>query len=516
MEGHLSSVCALIVVLGAIGLSGAHHTVKAGMCPWFNKTALCSKHVPHQCFHDGQCKDKAKCCFNGCRRVCVQPRQVKSGVCPWFDQNTPGPCSPVVTHQCSYDDDCPNNDKCCFNGCGRVCREPRTVKSGVCPWFTKPAMCPALANECSYDDQCPNNNKCCHDGCRRVCRAPQNVKDGACPALHWNALVKDVAAVDHRCDYDNNCDNNQKCCFKGCTRVCAAPTKAKHGECPSWSWLRNAKCARHVRHRCSSDYHCRGDHKCCYNGCSRVCVSPNKGKVKSGVCPNTSFNAHRKCFHVKHQCNYDYDCGGASKCCHNGCSRVCVAPQKVKSGVCPISPWYGDRKCLHAKHECSNDFQCSGHLKCCYRGCERVCSAPNTGSVKSGLCPCLTWSRHGQSSTVSHQCSNDNGCPGTQKCCYRGYERVCTEPHRVKSGFCPRIVWSNGGHVHQKCSRDDDCEGNHKCCYRGHERVCSPPHENCKFPHHKCFQNKRCSKDSHCGRHKCCKGRCCIPLIHGK
>uniref|UniRef100_A0A8C7I2C5 WAP domain-containing protein n=1 Tax=Oncorhynchus kisutch TaxID=8019 RepID=A0A8C7I2C5_ONCKI len=87
----------------------------------------------------------------------------KPGVCPvrrW------GICAEL----CSNDSDCPNDEKCCHNGCGHDCIAPYTAKPGVCPvrrWGM--GICAEL---CSNDSDCPNDEKCCHNGCGHNCIAP--------------------------------------------------------------------------------------------------------------------------------------------------------------------------------------------------------------------------------------------------------------------------------------------------------------------------------------------------------
>uniref|UniRef100_A0A672ITR0 WAP domain-containing protein n=1 Tax=Salarias fasciatus TaxID=181472 RepID=A0A672ITR0_SALFA len=95
-----------------------------------------------------------------------------------------------------------------------------------------------------------------------------SVKDGVCPRL---SLVQNVSG-------DSNCPGSLKCCYSGCGRVCVQPRNiVKHGDCPSLVWYGKAQCS-HARHQCSHDYDCGGHHKCCYHGCSRVCVAPNRGR----------------------------------------------------------------------------------------------------------------------------------------------------------------------------------------------------------------------------------------------
>uniref|UniRef100_A0A671NVJ1 WAP four-disulfide core domain 2 n=1 Tax=Sinocyclocheilus anshuiensis TaxID=1608454 RepID=A0A671NVJ1_9TELE len=75
----------------------------------------------------------------------------------------PGECPPqssgrLCTRSCRSDSNCPNNKKCCSNGCGRYCNAPYPVKPGQCP---DPKNIPLCAESCFHDGQCPATQKCC-------------------------------------------------------------------------------------------------------------------------------------------------------------------------------------------------------------------------------------------------------------------------------------------------------------------------------------------------------------------
>ncbi|XP_077081813.1 antileukoproteinase-like isoform X2 [Siphateles boraxobius] len=69
----------------------------------------------------------------------------------------------------------PEDKKCCSNGCGPQCTAPYTVepKPGVCPNKTlEVGMVGACVESCSHDSDCPNDEKCCSNGCGHQCSAP--------------------------------------------------------------------------------------------------------------------------------------------------------------------------------------------------------------------------------------------------------------------------------------------------------------------------------------------------------
>uniref|UniRef100_A0A9J7XMS5 WAP domain-containing protein n=1 Tax=Cyprinus carpio carpio TaxID=630221 RepID=A0A9J7XMS5_CYPCA len=93
----------------------------------------------------------------------------------------PGKCPPrssgngSCTSSCKNDSNCPNNEKCCSNGCGLYCTAPYTVKPGQCP---NPKNIPLSAESCSHDGQCPATKKCCPTTSSRACSEPRGQGSG--------------------------------------------------------------------------------------------------------------------------------------------------------------------------------------------------------------------------------------------------------------------------------------------------------------------------------------------------
>ncbi|KTG43574.1 hypothetical protein cypCar_00028294 [Cyprinus carpio] len=135
---------------------------KPGVCP-DDKDMIGA--CVERCFGDRECPDDEKCCSNGCGHVCMPPYKAKPGVCP-DDKDMIGAC----VEDCFGDRECPDDEKCCSNGCGHVCMPPyKAEKPGSCP---KPVGFGLCAEMCSGDSSCPNNQKCCSNGCGHVCMPP--------------------------------------------------------------------------------------------------------------------------------------------------------------------------------------------------------------------------------------------------------------------------------------------------------------------------------------------------------
>ncbi len=106
----------------------------------------------------------------------------KPGACPTLAPGTIGLCIEL----CASDTDCPDDDKCCPNGCGHVCDAPvlaaatATATASATPTLEKPGECPTLPpgaigiciELCASDADCPDDDKCCSNGCGHVCDDP--------------------------------------------------------------------------------------------------------------------------------------------------------------------------------------------------------------------------------------------------------------------------------------------------------------------------------------------------------
>ncbi|KAL8179789.1 UNVERIFIED_CONTAM: hypothetical protein K2H54_072883 [Gekko kuhli] len=90
--------------------------------------------------------------------------KVHPGKCP--KPTGPGHCAEM----CRKDSDCPADQKCCSNGCGRNCmkairvRPPRSL--GQCPRPQGAGLC---VEWCSKDSDCGAGQKCCSNGCGHEC-----------------------------------------------------------------------------------------------------------------------------------------------------------------------------------------------------------------------------------------------------------------------------------------------------------------------------------------------------------
>ena len=98
-------------------------------------------------------------------------------------------------------------------------------QNGTCPppWKGKTGICDRMADSCSIDAMCQGTDKCCFSGCQRMCVKPieysQGVKPGTCPKP-WKGIDGICDRRGDTCDTDQSCRGNKKCCFNGCQKEC--------------------------------------------------------------------------------------------------------------------------------------------------------------------------------------------------------------------------------------------------------------------------------------------------------
>ncbi|XP_070554198.1 balbiani ring protein 3-like isoform X2 [Ptychodera flava] len=505
---------------------------KAGQCPAVEEgvAGVCAEF----CSSDEECDDDEKCCSNGCGHACMKPEfevigpMQKPGQCPAVEGGVAGIC----VEDCSSDEECDGDQKCCSNGCGHACVVPEPEVIGP---MQKPGQCPAVeggvagicVEACSSDEECDGDQKCCSNGCGHACVQPEfevigpMQKPGQCPAVEQGVASICVEA----CSSDEECDGDQKCCSNGCGHACVKPEyEPKPGQCPAVPEGTGGICVED----CSSDKDCEGTKKCCSNGCGHTCITPEPEVVgpmqKPGQCPAVEGGVVGICVEA---CSSDEECDGDKKCCSTGCGHACVEPEPEvvgpmqKPGQCPAVGEGGVAGiCVE---DCSSDEECDGDKKCCSNGCGHACVEPEPEVIgpmqKPGQCPAT---EEGVAGFCVEACSSDEECDGDQKCCSNGCGHACVKPeYEPKPGQCPAVPEGTGGICVEDCSSDKDCEGAEKCCSNGCGHTCITPEPEVVGPMQKPGQCpaveggvvgicvEACSSDEECdGDQKCCSNGC--------
>uniref|UniRef100_A0A3B3ZGN5 WAP domain-containing protein n=1 Tax=Periophthalmus magnuspinnatus TaxID=409849 RepID=A0A3B3ZGN5_9GOBI len=134
---------------------------KPGFCPKPKRNFL-DPICLSQCSRDNDCDGILKCCFDGCGHVCKWP----TGLCP-----SPGDYG-ICDHACSSDQDCKGDDKCCPTTCGTICEPPVINKPGVCPSVKSGVQIYICVSQCISGSDCNGNLKCGSNGCGHTCLEP--------------------------------------------------------------------------------------------------------------------------------------------------------------------------------------------------------------------------------------------------------------------------------------------------------------------------------------------------------
>nr|XP_006822461.1 PREDICTED: neurogenic locus notch homolog protein 1-like [Saccoglossus kowalevskii] len=429
---------------------------KPGTCPVVQDSSEAVGLCVELCISDSDCAGSDKCCSNGCGHVCRPPKKVeKEGSCPATDvaYGFIGYCA----EYCSLDDDCPGEQKCCSNGCGHVCippaEEPNVKeKPGNCPASTS-VLGGICAEMCNIDQDCPDDQKCCSNGCGHDCMSP--VTTGLCES------VRDLC-LGGRCI--NTASGGYTCICPAGTQLSRERTSCEEirqpeSEPPCHTELRAVPYPYPLGIFLPS---CRDDgyyekHQCHtstgYCWCSskegvEVDGTRVRGEAKcdkDGECPARKPGEFGACVEA---CTYDHDCPGTSKCCSNGCGLSCVEieteTEELDQPPChaelraiqqPYPPGTFLPSCredgYYEKHQC---YTSTGYCWCASKDGTEVDGTRVRGSAncdKPGTCPAV---QSGLVGTCVEECSYDYDCADSKKCCYNGCGHTCvaieSEPQR--------------------------------------------------------------------------------------
>lgn len=103
---------------------------KTGTCPALPTVPLCASDVD-ECFMDYDCVKDKKCCYNGCYTTCVSPAE--DIVFPAAAVKCPPPtsyrCTTSLKSSCEDTSKCSGAKVCCFDGCRRRCVDSKSASS---------------------------------------------------------------------------------------------------------------------------------------------------------------------------------------------------------------------------------------------------------------------------------------------------------------------------------------------------------------------------------------------------
>ncbi|KAK5971137.1 hypothetical protein GCK32_009899 [Trichostrongylus colubriformis] len=295
--------------------------VKPGQCPYFDERSCEDQPQLKECGSDEDCAGVQKCCSDGCTRKCLYPEnasacvQYKSAL-QMIGQSeriqcrpAPRKCfPPLCTHKipCKYGlkKDSNGCDTCeCSSPCDGVkCPDtsicvpmPVECNFGPCPEVPRCVVNPCLIGSPRVDSatsqpvKCNDNNDCVGSGGSWYCSQYRSDSGICCPGQEprWSPgtcppATAAISDCTRRCLIDEQCSSGQKCCFNGCGLSCTAavfsspPRQVIHiGECLETKPLGAFCVQRGKDHECSVDVDCSPMRKCCSDGCTRRCAAPD-------------------------------------------------------------------------------------------------------------------------------------------------------------------------------------------------------------------------------------------------
>uniref|UniRef100_A0A5S6R229 WAP domain-containing protein n=1 Tax=Trichuris muris TaxID=70415 RepID=A0A5S6R229_TRIMR len=242
------------------------------------------------------------------------------------------------------------------------------------------------------------------------------LRPGTCPAyfgnVAWNAI--------HRCNYDEQCSSNYKCCMTTLGRRCLKPDNV--GTTPSpGSYQKPGTCPPNLSGTsgsasdlCTNDLSCELNRKCCPTFVGKRCLLPASSY---GQCPDGS-RSQRSCSPGT-SCGYGFYCSRGFCCPDRGSSTTTAQPSLTG---CPVERPYG----FGSGKFCLSNRDCMSPSTCCkYDGESRCYSLLGAPASKPGQCPSFSGELI---SGATNACDVDGDCQQDRKCCPTVSGKRCLRP----------------------------------------------------------------------------------------
>ncbi|KAJ8724111.1 hypothetical protein PYW07_008091 [Mythimna separata] len=472
---------------------------------------------------------------------------VKAGACPMDETTTNEVTCRMV---CRDDADCRGEAKCCRRGCSDVCRQAVEQTS------QRPLLTTTITSKNTEVHQCDEyvancSRLRCEYGIQRTrqqhgceqCSCVQVESDceplqQECTQLQCRYGIERVTEPDgcERCKCKEHpckwkfCAVGERCVVQQYVLPGFQPerqfktecrTIVKAGACPmNETTADEDKCRR----ECADDAHCRGEAKCCRQGCSDVCLAPVEQTsphplLTTTITSNPDQLLPPDCTPYQQECEaldcpYGVDRFTQDECqSEDPCIRAnCQPTERCEAAALwnPASqePEYS-AKCVYENtevHQCDEYVANCSRLRCEYgiqrtrqqHGCEQ-CSCVQVESDCEPLqqeCTQLKC-RYGiervtepdgceRCKCKEHPCKW-KFCAVGERCVVQQYVLPGFQPERqfttecrtiVKAGACPMDeTTTNEVTCRMVCRDDADCRGEAKCCRRGCSDVCLAPVE---------------------------------------
>ncbi|KFD62239.1 hypothetical protein M514_10502 [Trichuris suis] len=202
------------------------------------------------------------------------------------------------------------------------------LRPGVCPQFYGNVAWNSV-HRCNYDEQCATNYKCCPTKLGRRCLKPEtfgtttsapSLKPGTCPP---NPSGTSSSASD-LCTSDASCELSRKCCPTFVGKRCLLPITS-YGQCPDGSPAQRT-CSPGVS--CGSGFYCSRGYCCPDRGSSVTTTTSWPSPPSLTGCPITKPSG----FANGRFCLSSRDCRSPQTCCkkwrHRCCRALCTFERK--------------------------------------------------------------------------------------------------------------------------------------------------------------------------------------------
>ncbi|XGW25344.1 hypothetical protein V3C99_006626 [Haemonchus contortus] len=510
--------------------------IKPGQCPYYDERSCENPSGADQCTSDDECAGVQKCCSDGCSKKCLYPEngsacvQAKSAL-QMIGQSERIQCRPDGSFE---EVQCDSEFCWCVNDLGVEVEGTRSSEN-IPPNCKTPRKCfvPLCTNKilCKYGlkkdsngcDTCECSSPCdgvvCPD--TSICvPMPVDCVSGPCPEVPRcvvNPCLIGSPRLDQSTAQPIKCNDNNDCVGSAGSWYCSQ-YRSDNGVCcpgrePRWSpgtcpptIASSGDCSR----RCLIDEQCPSSQKCCFNGCGLSCVAavfsaPPPQVIHIGECLETkplgAFCVQRG---KDPECTTDGDCSALRKCCSDGCTRRCTAPDLTTHCVharlaalaiyesdssvfvpecdsngdyLPIQTHYGLKWCVDkigrevSGTKTIHQVNCKEPRPCPVRACHKHCSfGYRTDNAGCTVCDCIV-------PCELVQCQAGFICRMVQPRCYT---KDCPPISRCLPNICPvgEPLISPGADHLAECDVQRSCPAGYFCTQNGYEgrSFCCPGH----------------------------------------
>ncbi|CAI4227197.1 unnamed protein product [Auanema sp. JU1783] len=407
------------------------HPINRGNCPSVQPLLDRFHECRLECRSDDDCSQRNKCCFDGCGTLCLDFSNEniseeseenssefgittdfdKIGICPFYDFKTCDKDQEKFKDECSSDMNCPGVQKCCTDGCRKLCvyAEKTTMcleLKGALQQIGQMDRVKCRPNGAFENVQCSSKFCWCVDTYGYELEGTRTSDDVEPQCDERRKCATPLCTIKNDCKFGLRKDSNgcNTCeCFNPCEEITcpyASICVPSPIECSNQPCQDVPRCVINPCQNenplidsstfelliCKDNRQCRGSNNpssyCnLFKGDEGVCCPGKEPKQHPGTCPRLHDAQPGSCHR---SCIIDDQCAADEKCCSNGCGLSCQSAEfdtsvvsVVHIGEClPVRSLGAFCAQRSKESECKTDADCDQLLKCCSDGCSFKCVAP--------------------------------------------------------------------------------------------------------------------------------------------